>query len=97
MPTSAAEMETGRVAGLVGWPVWSRFFDRLVKPAETPVKFSFLATKRHLSTNRNIHINFITNKTLYKKTVSTNPTFPISSRVDRASATETVNLGSIPG
>ena len=25
------------------------------KPVETAVKFSFLATRRHLSTNRNIH------------------------------------------
>ena len=48
------EMETGGV-------------DRPVKPVETPVKFSLLATKRDLSTNRNIHIYFITNKIFYKK------------------------------
>ena len=29
----------------VGLPVGSRFFDRLVKPVEKPVKFSFLALK----------------------------------------------------
>ena len=34
----------------------SRFFDRPVKLVETTVKFSFLAAKRHLSNNRNIHI-----------------------------------------
>ena len=38
------EMETGRVDQPVGLPVGSRFFDRLVKPVEKPVKFSFLAT-----------------------------------------------------
>ena len=50
-------------------------FDRPVKPVEKPVKFSFTATKRHLSTNRNILIYFIINKTLYKKSVLTNHTF----------------------
>ena len=40
----------------VGLPVGSRFFDRPVKPVEKPVKFLFLATKRHLSTNLNIHL-----------------------------------------
>ena len=52
----ASEMETGRVDRPVGLPVGSRFFDRPVKPIEKPVKFSFLATKRHLSTNRNLYI-----------------------------------------
>ena len=47
--------------------VGSRFFDHPVKPDETPVKFFFLATKRHLSTYRNIHIYFIIIKTFYKK------------------------------
>ena len=42
--------------GRVDRPVGLRFFDQPVKPVETPVKFSFLATKRHISTNRNIHI-----------------------------------------
>ena len=59
----------------VGLPVGSRFFDRPVKPVKTPVEFSFLATKRHLSTNRNILIYFIINKTFYKKSVLTNHTF----------------------
>ena len=59
------EMVTGR----------ARFFDRLVKPVETQVKFSFLATKRHLSTNRNIQICFIINKSFYKKAILTNHTF----------------------
>ena len=66
---------TGRVDRPVGLPVGSRFFDRPVKPVEKPVKFSFLATKRHLSTNRNIFIYFIINKTSYKKTVLTNHVF----------------------
>ena len=57
-----SEMETGRVDR----PVGSRFFDRPVKPVEKPVDFSFLATKRHLSTNRNVLIYFIINKTFYK-------------------------------
>ena len=48
-------------------PVGSRFFDRPVKPVEKPVKVCFLATKRHVSTNRNILIYFIINKTFYKK------------------------------
>ena len=56
-------------------PVGSRFFDRPVKPFETPVKLSFLATKRYLSTSRNIHRYFIINKIFYKKTVLTNHTF----------------------
>ena len=51
----------------VGLPVGSRFFDRPVKPVEKPVKFSFLATKRHLSANRNILIYFIIDRTFYKK------------------------------
>ena len=59
----------------VGLPVGSRFFDRPVKPVEKLVKFSFLATKRHLSTNRNIPIYFIINKTFCKKTVFTNHIF----------------------
>ena len=59
----------------VGLPVGSRFFDRPVKPVEKPVEFSFLATKRHLSTNRNVLIYFIINKTLYKTSVLTNHTF----------------------
>ena len=60
------EMETGRVDRPVGLPVGSRFFDRPVKPVEKPVEFSFLAIKSHLSTNRNIPIYFIINKTFYK-------------------------------
>ena len=51
-------METGRVDWPVGLPVGSRFFDRPVKPVKKPVKLSFLATKIHLSTNRNIFIYF---------------------------------------
>ena len=78
-----AEMEVGRV----NWPVGLRFFDRSVKPVETPVKFSFLAIKRLLSISRNIvnfienfiystAENFIVNKTFYKKkTVLTSHTF----------------------
>ena len=54
---------TGRVARPVGLPVGSRFFDWPVKTVEKPVKLSFLAIKRHLSTNRNILIYFIINKT----------------------------------
>ena len=57
---------SGRPA-LVRLPVGSRFLDWTVKPVETPVKFSFLATKRHLSSNWSTHIYFITNKTFYKK------------------------------
>ena len=45
----------------------TRFFDQPVKSVETPVKFPFLETKRHLSTNRNIHKYFIINKTCHKK------------------------------
>ena len=41
----SAEMETGRVDRPVGLPVGSRFLDRPVKRVETPVEFSFLATK----------------------------------------------------
>ena len=48
-------------------PVGSRFFNRPVKPVEKPVEFSFLATKRYLSTNRNILVYFIINKPFYKK------------------------------
>ena len=50
-----SEIQTGWVDRSVGLPVGSRFFDRSVKPVETPVKFFFLAIKGHLSTNRNIH------------------------------------------
>ena len=64
---SEAEMETGRVDRPVGLPVGSRFFDRPVKSVKRPVKFFILATKRHLSTNRNVLIYFIINKTFYKK------------------------------
>ena len=63
------EMETGRVAGQV------EIFDRPIISIETPVKFSFLATKRHLSTNRNILTYLIISKTFYKKTVLTNHIF----------------------
>ena len=63
---------SGRPA-LVGLPVGSRFLDRPVKPVEKPVEFSFLATKRHLSTNRNILIYFIINKTFYKKNSRNKP------------------------
>ena len=59
----------------VDLPAGSRFFDWPVKPVETQVKFSFLGTKKHLSTNRNIFIYFITKKTFYEKTVLTNHTF----------------------
>ena len=69
------EMETGRVDQPVGLPAGSRFFDRPVKPVQKPVEFSFLATKRHLSSNRNVLIYFIINKTFYKKSVLTNHTF----------------------
>ena len=58
----------------VGLPVGSGYFDQPVKPAEKPVKLSFLANKKHLSTNRNI-IYFIINKTFYKKSVLTSHTF----------------------
>ena len=68
-------METGRVDRPVGLPVGSRFFDRPVKPVEKPVEFSFLATKRHLSTNRNILIYFLIAKTFDQKTVLTNHIF----------------------
>ena len=70
-----SEMETGRVDRPVGLPVGSRFFDRPVKQVEKPVEFSFLATKRHLSSNRNVLIYFIRNKIFYKKSVLTNHTF----------------------
>ena len=50
------KMETCRVDLPVRLPVGSRLFDRSVKPVETAVKFFFVATKRHLSTNRNIYI-----------------------------------------
>ena len=61
--------------GRVDRPVGSRFFDLPVKPVEKPVKFSFFGTKRHLSTNQNILIYIIKNKTFYKKSVLTNDTF----------------------
>ena len=70
-----AEMETGRIDRQVGLPVGSRFFDRPVKPVEISVKFSFLDTKRHRNTNRNILTYFIINKSFYKKAVLTNLTF----------------------
>ena len=52
----------------------------ILRPAgqagETPVKFSLLATKKHLSTNRNIQLYFIMRKIFYKKkTVLTNTPF----------------------
>ena len=53
---------SGRPAGRITGRV-----DRPIKPVGIPVKFSFLATKNHLSTNRNINIYFITNKTFYEK------------------------------
>ena len=71
-----SKMETGRVDRPVGLPVGSRFFDRPVQPVEKPVEFSFLATKRHLSNNRNILIYCIIN-TFYKKSVLLNHTFII--------------------
>ena len=75
-------METGRVERPVRLLIWSRFFDRPVKPVETPVKFSFLATKRHLSTNRNIHLYFTIHKfgirTLVLKTQALKDTSPKS-------------------
>ena len=74
-------METGRVDRPVGLPIGSRFFDRPVKPVEKPVKFFFLASKRHLSTNRNTHIYFIINKTFYKKN-STNIPNPLKALVE---------------
>ena len=56
----------GRVAGRV----------EILRPAgqavEKPVEFSFLATKRHLSSNRNILIYFFIAKTFDQKTVLTN-------------------------
>ena len=78
---SIPEMETdrvdrhrsGRPAGRVAGR--SRFFDRPVKPVEKPVEFPFLATKRHLSTNRNILIYFLIAKTFDQKTVLTNHIF----------------------
>ena len=71
-----SEIETGRVDRPVGYRLGrpaSRvtgrvgIFDRPVKPVKTPVKLYFLATKRHLSTNRNMHILIFINKTFYKK------------------------------
>ena len=59
----------------VGRPVGSRFFDRPVKPVEKPIEFSFLATKRRLSTNRNILRYFLIAKTFDQKTVLTNHIF----------------------
>ena len=64
---SESEIETGPSTG-------SGRVDRPVKPVEKPVKFSFLATKRRLSTNQNILKYLIINKT-YKKSVLTNHTF----------------------
>ena len=69
------EMETGRVdqhrsgrpAGRVTGR--SRFFDRPVKPVEAPFKFFFIATNRHLSSNRNIHKNCINKPHLLKTVV----------------------------
>ena len=58
---------TGQVDRPVGLPVGSRFFDRPVKPVDTPVKFSFLLTKRHLSPNRSIHTYFVINETFYQR------------------------------
>ena len=72
---SYSEMETGRVDRPVGLPVGSRFFDRPVKPVEKPVKFSFFGTKKAFSTNQNILIYFIINKTFYKKSVWTSHIF----------------------
>ena len=60
---------TGWVDRPVGLPVGSRFFNRPVKPVKTPVKFSFLATKRQLRTNRNKHTYFIINNFFCKKGV----------------------------
>ena len=65
----SSDMETGRVDRPVGLPVGSRFFDRPVKPVEIPVKFSSLATKRHLSSNQNIHINFLKIKLFRKNSI----------------------------
>ena len=48
--------------------VGSGFFDRPVKPVETPVKFSFLETKRHHSTDRNITINETFQKKQFSQT-----------------------------
>ena len=69
------QISSGQKWKPVGLPVGSRFFDRPVKPVETPVKFFFLASKRHLSTNQNIHVYSIINKTFYKKVVLTNHTY----------------------
>ena len=65
---SLPEMETGRIDRhrWVGLPVGSKFFNRPVKPIETPVKFFFLATKRHLSSNRFMLIYFIISKAFFK-------------------------------
>ena len=50
-PASVGSTGIGRVNQPGGLPVGSRFFDQPVKSVEKPVKLSFLATKRHLSTN----------------------------------------------
>ena len=51
----------------------------ILRPAgqagETPVKFSLLATKKQLSTNRNIQICFIMRKMFYKKNSINKHTF----------------------
>ena len=67
----SSEMETDKVYWPVALPVKSRFFDRPVKPVETPLKFSVFATKRPLSTYRNI--NIITHKFFYKKNAINKP------------------------
>ena len=83
----------------VGLPVGSRFFDRPVKPVEKPVEFSFLlATKRHLSTNRNVLIYFIINKTFYKK-ISINKPHLSKTLVEwfQAETIKTAHLGTYLG
>ena len=57
----------------VGLPVGSRFFDRPVKP----VKFSFVATKLHLNTIRNVGLHthiYFQNKTVLWKMALANHT-----------------------
>ena len=76
---STSEMETGRVDRHRSGRPTARVAGRveILRPAgqtvEKPVKFSFLAAKRHLSINRNILIYFIIHETFYQKTVLTNP------------------------
>ena len=67
--TSRDGNRSGRPAGRVTGRV--EILRPAGKPVETPVKFSFLATKRHLCTNKNIHIDLIINNALYKRTVLT--------------------------